>query len=132
MIRVLCCSDPRDDRLAGLFNASHRVDWETTYDEAKVALERDEHDVFFIDALFGGGRGSGLAQAIARRGARPVIVLVRRADPSFEAKTLARGISDVLVQSDLSSQVLERSLRHAIARSSRERRVERTDQAAPT
>lgn len=132
MFRVLCCSDTRDDRLLGLFSASHRVDWETAYDDAKLALERDEHDVYLIDALFGGGRGSGLAQAIARRGARPVIVLVRRADPSFEAKTLARGIADVLVQTDLSPLVLERSLRHAIARSSRERRVERTDQAAPT
>lgn len=132
MVRVLCCSDARDDRLASLFSANHGVDWQTTYDDAKASLERDEHDVYFIDALFGGGRGSGLAQAIARRGARPVIVVVRRSDPAFEAKTLARGVADVLVLSDLSATVLERSIRHAIARSSRERRVERTDQAAPT
>jgi EAL domain-containing protein (putative c-di-GMP-specific phosphodiesterase class I)/GGDEF domain-containing protein len=132
MIRVLFCSDSRDDRLSSLLNANHGVEWETTYDGAKLAMEKDEHDVYFIDALFGGGRGSGLAQAIARRGARPVIVLVRRTDPTFEAKTLARGIADVLVHADLSGPVLERSIRHAIARSSRERRVERTDQAAPT
>src|SRR4029079_11559457 len=37
-----------------------------------------------------------------------------------------------LVLSDLSAPQLERAVRHAVARSSRERRVERTDQAAPT
>jgi EAL domain-containing protein (putative c-di-GMP-specific phosphodiesterase class I) len=132
MFRVLCCSDALDDRLSSMFNANHRVEWETTYDGAKLALERDEHDVYLIDVLFGGGRGSGLAQAVARRGARPVIVLVRRADIAFEAKTLARGVADVLVQAELSPQLLERSVRHAVARSSRERRVERSDQAAPT
>jgi EAL domain-containing protein (putative c-di-GMP-specific phosphodiesterase class I)/GGDEF domain-containing protein len=132
MIRVLFCSDVPDDRLSGLLGGAHQIDWEGSYDLAKSALEQDEHDVYLIDALFGGGRGAGLAQAIARRGARPVIVLVRRPDAAFEAKTLARGVADVLVQGDLSAGTLERAVRHAIARASRERRVERTDQAAPT
>jgi EAL domain-containing protein (putative c-di-GMP-specific phosphodiesterase class I)/FixJ family two-component response regulator len=132
MIRVLFCSDTQDERVLGLLRGAHGVDWEGTYERAKSLLERDEHDVFLIDALFGGGRGATLAQAIARRGTRPVIVLVRRPDPAFEAKTLARGVSDVLVQGDLTGAALDRSVRHAIARSSRERRAEHTDQAAPT
>jgi EAL domain-containing protein (putative c-di-GMP-specific phosphodiesterase class I)/GGDEF domain-containing protein len=132
MFRVLLCSDVQDDRLAELLGGAARVDWEGNYDSAKIALERDEHDVYLIDALFGGGRGASLAQAVARRGARPVIVLARRADPAFEAKTLARGVADVLVLPDLGALQLERAIRHAVARASRERRVERTDQAAPT
>jgi len=132
MTRVLFCSDTQDERVIGLLRGSHQVDWEGTYERAKALLEHDEHDLFLIDALFGGGRGANLAQAIARRGARPVIVLVRRPDPAFEAKTLARGVSDVLVQSELSGPSLERAVRHAVARASRERRAEHTDQAAPT
>ena len=103
MIRVLFCSDVHDERLSGLLGGAHHVDWEGSYDFAKTALERDEHDVYLIDALFGSGRGAGLAQAIARRGARPVIVLVRRPDATFEAKTLARGVADVLVVGELSA-----------------------------
>jgi len=132
MIRVLLCSDVHDDRLSGLLGGAHRVEWEGSYDSAKAALERDEHDVYLIDALFSSGRGASLAQAIARRGARPVIVLVRRPDAAFEAKTLARGVADVLVQSELTAAVLDRAVRHAMARASRERRVERSDQPAST
>jgi EAL domain-containing protein (putative c-di-GMP-specific phosphodiesterase class I)/GGDEF domain-containing protein len=132
MIRVLLCSDVQEDRLSELLGGAARVDWEGSYDSAKMALEGDLHDAYLIDALFGGGRGASLAQAVARRGSRPVIVLARRPDPTFEAKTLARGVADVLVLSDLSAPQLERAVRHAIARASRERRVERTDQAAPT
>jgi EAL domain-containing protein (putative c-di-GMP-specific phosphodiesterase class I)/GGDEF domain-containing protein len=132
MIRILLCSDAYDDRFRAVLGTSHRVDWEGSYDVAKVVLERDEHDVYLVDALFGGGRGTSLAQAVARRGARPVIVLLRRADPTLEAKTLARGVADVIVQTDLSAATLERALRHAIARASRERRVEKTDQTALT
>jgi EAL domain-containing protein (putative c-di-GMP-specific phosphodiesterase class I) len=132
MIRVLFCSDVEDERLQGLLGSAYEADWEGSYDLAKSALEADEHDVYLIDALFGGGRGASLAQAIARRGARPVIVLVRRPDATFEAKTLARGVADVLVIADLSAANLDRAIRHAVARASRERRVERTDQAAPT
>jgi EAL domain-containing protein (putative c-di-GMP-specific phosphodiesterase class I) len=131
MSRVLFCADVRDDRLSGLLDGVHTLDWEGSYDLAKTALERDEHDVYLIDALFGSGRGASLAQAIARRGARPVLVLVRRPDSAFEAKTLARGVSDVLVLSELTPAGVDRAVRHAIARASRERRVERTDQAAP-
>src|SRR5258708_36068209 len=106
MTRVLFCCDTQDERVIGLLRPSPQVDWEGTYERAKALLEHDEHDLFLIDALFGGGRGANLAQAIARRGARPVIVLVRRPDPAFEAKTLARGVSDVLVQSELSGLAL--------------------------
>ena len=122
MIRILFCSDAPDERVLGLLGSSHDVDWQGSYEDARASFERDEHDVFLIDALFGNGRGANLAQAVARRGARPVIVLVRRPDPGFEAKTLARGVSDVLVQGELSSPALDRAVRHAIARASRERR----------
>lgn len=132
MIRVLCCCDSPEEGLSELFGAAHRVDFQSSYDAAKVALERDEHDIYVIDALFGGGRGASLSQAVARRGARPVIVLTRRADPTFEAKTLARGVAEVLVAGEISPSDLDRAMRHAMARASRERRVERTDQPAPT
>ncbi|MBM4363120.1 MAG: EAL domain-containing protein, partial [Deltaproteobacteria bacterium] len=56
----------------------------------------------------------------------------RRPDPNLEAKTLARGVADVLVVGDLSPGSLDRALRHAIARASRERRAEHSDQPAPT
>jgi EAL domain-containing protein (putative c-di-GMP-specific phosphodiesterase class I) len=132
MIRLLLCSDVHDERFRALLGATHRIDWEGSYDVAKVVLERDEHDVYLIDALFGGGRGTSLAQAMARRGARPVIILLRRADYTLEAKTLARGVADVIVMTELSAATLERSIRHAIARASRERRVEKSDQTALT
>jgi EAL domain-containing protein (putative c-di-GMP-specific phosphodiesterase class I) len=132
MIRILLCSDSRDERLMALLRGSHELTWEGSYERAKALLERDEHDLFLIDALFGGGRGANLSQAIARRGARPVLVLVRRPDPVFEAKTLARGVSDVLVQGELSAASLDRAVRHAMARASRERRAGPSDQAAPT
>lgn len=131
MIRILLCSDARDEGLASLLVGVHQVDREESYDSAKTALERDEHDVYLIDALFGGGRGASLAQALARRGTRPVLLLAPRSDPSFEAKTLARGVADILVPSELTAPALDRAVRHAIARASRERRVERTEQAAP-
>src|SRR5438128_2048542 len=129
MIRVLLCSDVQDDRIAAYLGGTHEVDWEGTYDLAKAQVERDEHDLFLIEAGFNGGRGPSLAHAIARRGARPVILLVRRPDATFEAKTLARGVADVLVSGELTAAMLERAVRHAVARSSRERRVEHTGQA---
>jgi len=132
MIRIVLCSDSDDERLMSLLPGAHQVDRESNYERAKALLERDEHDLFLIDALFGGGRGANLAQAIARRSARPVILLVRRPDPVFEAKTLARGVSDVLVQSELSAASLDRAVRHALARAARERRAGPSDQAAPT
>lgn len=131
MIRILLCSDARDEGLASLLVGVHQVDREDDYDSAKSALERDVHDVYLIDALFGAGRGTSLAQALARRGTRPVLLLAPRSDPSFEAKTLARGVADILVPTELTAAALDRAVRHAIARASRERRVERTEQAAP-
>lgn len=132
MIRILLCSDARDEGLDSLLLGLHRVDREESYDSAKTALEEDAHDVYLIDALFGGGRGTGLAQTLARRGTRPVLLLAPRQDASFEAKILARGVADVLVPAELTAATLDRAVRHAMARASRERRIERTEQAAPT
>lgn len=131
MIRILLCAENRDEHLASLFVGVHQVDWESSYEAATSALERDEHDVYLIDAVFGGGRGVNLAQALARRGTRPVLLIARRVDPTFEAKTLARGIADVLVPSELTAPGMERAIRHAVARASRERRVERSEPSAP-
>jgi EAL domain-containing protein (putative c-di-GMP-specific phosphodiesterase class I) len=132
MLRVLLCFDVHNDRVSELLGGGHQVTWEHGYDSAKVALERDDHDVYLIDTLFGGGRGASLAQSAARKGSRPVLLLSRQSDPSFEAKTIARGVADVLVTAELTAEALGRAIRHATARASRERRIERTDQAAPT
>lgn len=134
-MRLLLCADSSDDPLlsndyrVGDLSSLQR---EGRYEHAKSAVASGDHDVYLIDALFSGGRGVNLAQAAARRGSRPVIVLARRSDPGFESKMLARGIADVLVRAEITPALLERSVRHAAARSARERRTERSDPAAPT
>jgi EAL domain-containing protein (putative c-di-GMP-specific phosphodiesterase class I) len=132
MLRVLLCFDVPNDHVSELLRGGHEIAWEHGYDSAKVALESDDYDAFLVDALFGGGRGPSLAQSAARRGGRPVLLMSRHADPTFEAKTIARGVADVLVLADLTGETLGRAIRHAVARASRERRTERTDQSAPT
>jgi EAL domain-containing protein (putative c-di-GMP-specific phosphodiesterase class I)/FixJ family two-component response regulator len=132
MTQVLLLADENDRGLLGETEGVYDLTWVGAYDQAKAAFEKDEHDLYLIDSLFAGGRGVNLAQAAARRGTRPVIILTRRPDANFEAKVLARGVADVLVRPELTPVEVDRAIRHAMARSARERRIDRSDMAGST
>jgi PAS domain S-box-containing protein len=119
-IRILVVEDDEDDYfllkeyLNDIKVYSFQTDWVSGYKEAKQAVLRDEHDLYFFDYLLGANTGLDLLREVAPSMNGPVIFLTGKGDRNTDMQAMSSGAVDYLVKAEIDSEKLERSIRYAL------------------
>jgi diguanylate cyclase (GGDEF)-like protein/PAS domain S-box-containing protein len=119
-IRVLLVEDDEDDYvltrdlLTQIPGGAYMLDWVTSFDAALAAAGTGQHDVYLIDYRLGAYSGIDLLHALLSAGCRaPILLLTGQGDRVLDSAAMQAGAADYLVKGEITSDTLERALRHA-------------------
>lgn len=134
-VRVLMVDDDYEDfvlveRLLKSCGRRYRVFLIETAEEAEEAVRKGDHDIALIDNQINESSGLELIRTMRANNAQvPLILLTGSSDPSIDLTALEAGAVDYIDKKDLSSRVLERSIRYAYAQFITEQRLRRSEMA---
>ncbi len=121
--RVLLIEDDEDDYvlvktlLSEVPMERFQVDWVRTYEEGIESVCRREHDVYLVDYRLGEQDGLDLLrEAVAKGCENPVILLTGQGGYEVDLEAMRAGAADYLIKSQVTSELLERSIRYSIER----------------
>jgi signal transduction histidine kinase/DNA-binding response OmpR family regulator len=130
--KVLVIDDDADDYvlvrdlLAEIPTSQFRVDWAPTYDAAVETVCRDEHDVYLLDLRLGERDGLELLRELIAQGCEaPIILLTGQGGYEVDVEAMRSGAADYLVKSQLTAELLDRSIRFAVERKRTESELRR-------
>ena len=120
-VKVLLVDDDEDDFVVtrdllmdsdrGTFNLT----WKPSYEDALVAMQEQRFDVCLVDYRLGKQTGLELLSVARLQGViAPIILLTGQGDREVDFEAMKAGAADYLVKSQLTSSLLERSIRYAI------------------
>jgi signal transduction histidine kinase len=120
---ILLIDDDQDDYVLTRSLLSSNVEgkrfmvkWVATYDAALEIVGRKKYDVYLIDYRLGQHNGIELLRAILAQGCTaPAILLTGVGDRGVDVEAMQAGAADYLAKDQLSAELLERSIRYAIA-----------------
>jgi two-component system sensor histidine kinase/response regulator len=120
-VRVLLVEDDEDDYvltrdlLDTIDPQGFVVDWLTTYDAARGALTRKQHEVFLIDYHLGARNGLDLLREAAASGCdAPIIVLTGQGSRDIDLEAMQAGATAYLAKAEITASLLERTIRYAL------------------
>ncbi|MGA2404069.1 MAG: PAS domain S-box protein, partial [Syntrophobacteraceae bacterium] len=129
-VKILLIEDDEDDYamvrelLSGLSRADFSLEWVKTYQEGLKELCRADHDVYLLDYRLGSGNGLELIREAMGAGCdKPIIFLTGQGDHGVDMEAMRSGAADYLVKAQLTTDMLERSVRYSIARKKSEREL---------
>lgn len=121
-IRVLLIEDQESDylltrrMLSSCEIQSFDVQWANSWEAGIEAIRRGSHDVCLLDFRLGSGDGLELLKESRSIGCTaPVILLTGISDHRLDLEAMEIGAADFLVKDKLTPELLERSIRYAIA-----------------
>lgn len=121
-VQVLLVEDDEDDALlirewlAESEAARFTVEWVNTHQAALETLERSKHEVYLVDYRLGPHSGLDIVRAITAQGcSAPVILLTGMNNRTVDLEAMEAGAADYLPKTQLSVDMLERSIRYALA-----------------
>jgi signal transduction histidine kinase len=122
-IRVLLIDDDEDDYLmfrdllSELRGKKFGIEWASSFDAGKEALAKRAHDVCFLDYRLGVKTGLDLLkEALEDHCQIPMILLTGYGEPEVDIEAMKVGAADYLVKDQITSLLLERSIRYSIHR----------------
>jgi signal transduction histidine kinase len=122
-IRVLLVEDDEEDflltrdLLSEIATESFALDWVATYEAAREAMERQEHQIYLLDFRLGARNGLELLREGVEQGCQaPMIFLTGQRDPALALEAIQSGASDYLVKGQIHADLLHRSIRYAMER----------------
>jgi signal transduction histidine kinase len=122
-VRVLLVEDDGEDALlvrewlAESTTGTFTLEWVQTYDAALAAIQCRRHDVCLIDYRLGRQSGLDLLRAMTQQKCTlPVIMLTGLENPTLDKESMQAGAVDYLPKRQLSAELLERSIEHALER----------------
>lgn len=122
-VKVLLIEDDEDDYvivrdlLVAPSPSKFILDWVSTYDDALTEMNRGQHDVYILDYLLGDRNGLDLLHEMIEKGCKaPIIFLTGQGDYRVDVEAMKAGASDFMVKGQISSHMIERSIRYAIER----------------
>ena len=120
-VRVLLVDDDEDDfivtrdLLMECDRHAFNLTWKNNYETALVEMASRQFDVCLVDYLMGAHTGLELlGEALHRGFTAPIILLTGQGDREVDFKAMKAGAADFLIKSQLTSSLLERSIRYAI------------------
>ena len=136
-IRALLIDDDEDDYvyIRELVNDIRiekiSVDWEPNIENAKSMMKSGSHDIYLMDYRLGEKNGLELFQEVKELGCKkPVIFLTGYADDEVDKAAMYAGAADYLVKLQITSHILERSIRYAIYREQMKNQILMQDRLA--
>src|SRR5215207_3648578 len=134
-IRVLLVDDDEDDYvmtrdlLAELGRGAFLLDWVASYEEARGAVGRGEHDVYLLDYRLGARSGLDLLREAGGEGrGAPMILLTGQGGDEVDAEAMRAGAADYLVKGSLDAPLLGRSIRYAVERARASRALRESEE----
>lgn len=128
--RILLIEDDEDDfilardLLREIFRSRLQLDWLSDWDEALEAIAGARHDVYIVDYRLGARNGVDLVREATSLGSRaPFILLTGQGSRSIDLEAMRVGATDYLVKGEITTPLLDRSIRYAIERHRAERRL---------
>ncbi len=122
-VRVLLIEDDEDDfvlvrdLLHKVVAQSYEVKWVQSYDDALERMASRQHDLCLLDYRLGDRDGLELLQEATAKGYRvPVIFFTGCGDYRVDMEAMRAGAADFLIKSEISSALLERSIRYTLER----------------
>jgi diguanylate cyclase (GGDEF)-like protein len=122
-IKILLLDDDREDYiiirqlLSGIRNNRFELEWLPAVSEARQVIAENRHDVYLVDYRLGDRTGHDIIEEAIEGGCRkPMIVLTAHGDYQLDLKSIQIGAADYLPKRELSSNLLERTICHAVKR----------------
>jgi signal transduction histidine kinase len=124
-IRILLVDDSENsflilqEHLSNIPAISLKLTWVTTAATAQAALNKERYDLILMDYVLGSRQPTGvdIIRAFVANGLiTPIVLLTADDDPAVDQAALAAGAVDFLTKSELTPQMLGRTIRYAIAR----------------
>src|SRR3989344_7434205 len=119
--KILLIDDDEDDYInlrdlvQEIRRSQYHITWKSTYSEGLAALREHKFDVCLLDYRLGTHTGLELLQEAHNLGLRfPTILLTGQSDFDLDLQAMQIGASDYLVKGELTSPLLERSIRYSI------------------
>jgi two-component system cell cycle sensor histidine kinase/response regulator CckA len=120
-IRVLLVDDDDEDflltkdLLSGLDDVRYECHRASDYQSALDAAQAGEFEICLVDYRLGARNGIELVrELIAGGNDMPIVVLTGQGDHDVDIEAAAAGAADYLVKGEISSSLLERTIRYAI------------------
>jgi signal transduction histidine kinase len=101
----------------GISGQKLEIQWVTTCEAALSVIESESPDIILVDYRLGDRSGLDFLRIATTRGCKtPIIVLTGQEDYTLDQEALQSGAADYLVKGQMTSNLLERAIRHAIER----------------
>jgi PAS domain S-box-containing protein len=124
-VRVLLIEDEKADylltrrMLASCVHQPFELQWVDSWKDGLNAIRRGAHDVCLLDIRLNGSDGFELLKESQNIGNQaPVILLTGTGDYQLDIEATRLGAADFLVKGHFTAELLERSIRYAIAQAS--------------
>jgi PAS domain S-box-containing protein len=134
-IKVLLVDDDQGDfemirvMLSKTEHQKFKLDWVSTYEEARDAFEANNHDVYFLDYFLEDRTGLDLLREARELGIKaPIIMLTGRGSRKVDMEAMELGASDYLVKGLIDPDSLERAIRHAMERAEGAQAIQERDE----
>lgn len=122
LVRVLLVEDSEDDYvvtrefLADAQSPRFELEWVSTYETALAAIARQQHDVYLIDYRLGAYSGLDVLQAALEGGCDAPFILITGSavGRQIDLEAMQLGAIDYLPKKEITTELLERTLRYAI------------------
>jgi len=122
-LRILLIDDDEDDlyltsrHLTKIEAFEIDIEKEGNYKQAREKVFKNLHDVYIVDYVLGPNTGLDLLNEATTAGIKkPFILLTGKGDRKIDMEAAKAGAYDYLTKSDLSAELLERSLRYSMQR----------------
>ncbi len=122
-LRIFVVDDDEDDLflitefLKGVDTFEISIDTEINYNRACSTIHKNEHDIYIVDYLLGPHTGVDLIKTCSDAGVnKPFILLTGKGDRQIDIDATKAGAYDYLIKTELSTEMLERSLRYSESR----------------
>lgn len=130
LIKVLLIDDDEDDYILTRdwfqeFQVTGcELEWVESYQLAREAIARHQHDIYLVDYRLGADNGLELLREAINNGCNcPFILLTGQGYREIDLEAMKNGAVDYLEKSQLTAPLLERSIRYAIERKQTEHKI---------
>lgn len=120
-IKVLLVDDDEDDFILTseyfeeIKNMAFEITWKSNFKTAAEALRVNKYDLFIFDYFLGAKTAFDLIEIIKEENHdAPTILLTGVGDTNVDYEAANLGVYDYLVKSNLTSDILERSIRYSL------------------
>jgi DNA-binding response OmpR family regulator len=129
MINVLLVEDDEDDYLIArdlLADGRRRyaLTWAASYEQGLARFHAGGFDIAFVDYRLGARTGLELIMALGGTDTTPIVLLTGVDDALLDDEAADLGAADYLPKAGLTTALIERTIRYALARADAHRRTQ--------